>query len=201
MIRWLFDTDFRIAPIFAIFDGLLSMGVVLIPFELLLTAATLVSNGITLLFLGSYVILKRRHPDKNWIYGKSWKRSITFCIPPSIGTFFAIYYNIQYDSTFAGIPRFNLTSSFIVLGVGIVGQIVYQCVRRRLHIAEGAHGAYEMVPIASTESMPRDVDVVDATVEDADEDRDSLAALKDTDLDEPENMFVISHALESGLPL
>ena len=86
-----------------------------------------------------------------------------------------------------------------MLGVGIIGQIVYQCVKRRLHIAEGSHGAYEMIAVSSTAEMPCDCEeIVDATSL-QDEEVDSLAPFEDTGF-ETENAYVVAHGIE-GLPL
>ena len=37
------------------------------PYELLLTFGTLVSSATVLIFLAAYVVLKRRHPHKDWV--------------------------------------------------------------------------------------------------------------------------------------
>ena len=68
-MRWLFATDFRIAPFFVLFDGVLLAGFVWLPYVLLVTSSMLIFNVTVSLFLASYVILKHRHPEKRWIYG------------------------------------------------------------------------------------------------------------------------------------
>ena len=68
-MRWFYDTDFRIAPMFVLFDGVLLGVFVWVPYVLLVTASMLIFNVTITLFLASYVLLKKRNPDKRWIYG------------------------------------------------------------------------------------------------------------------------------------
>lgn len=111
------------------------------------------SNGIIVLFLGAYVIMKRRHPEKQWIYGRSWILAACYCIPPLLGTGFAVFYSLKTDDPFHSIPRFNLVSSCIVIGWGFLVHILVRCCRLKPNTSPDNRGSYGMLKTISAESM------------------------------------------------
>ena len=117
-VKWLFDTHFRIAPIFVLFDGLLMAAFVWVPYELLVTASMLIFNVTASLVLGAYVMLKRRHPYKEWLYGKSSFRAVLLCCLPAAGSVVMSVYAIVDDYTALGIPHINLVSFSAILAFG-----------------------------------------------------------------------------------
>ena len=132
LTRWLFDTDFRVAPVFVIFDGVLLAGLVFAPYDLLITASMLIMNVTICLFLGSTVILKHRHPDYGWPYIKTWKWAVVICLPPALGSLVMSFFTIYDDYSLYGIPSINLVSFACVIALGLVLHGAFELAVRRM---------------------------------------------------------------------
>jgi len=72
-----------------------------------------------MLLLISYVVLKRRYPDNNWTYGKSWKKAIVLASFPAAGSLAMAVFTMIDDYTIFGVPRINLTAFLVVVGIGV----------------------------------------------------------------------------------
>ena len=120
IVRWLFDHQFRVAPIIGLFNGVLLILFVLIPYELLITASMLVFNTSVLAFLSSYVRLKYRSPERDWIYGKSWKWALLISLLPTSGSIAMSVFTIIDDYELFGVPRINLVSYVTLIGLGLL---------------------------------------------------------------------------------
>ena len=104
---------------FVIFDGILLAAFVWVPYDLLITASMLNFNLTIMLFLAAYVVLKRRHPHKNWLYGKTWHVALLLVLAPAGGTVAMSVFTIIDDYELFGVPNINLMSLLFILGMGI----------------------------------------------------------------------------------
>ena len=114
-----------------------------------MTSSMLVFNTTVLLFLASYVILKRRHPEKQWLYGKTWVAAAFLIILPAMGSIAMVVFTIIGDYRIVGIPRINLVSYCVIVGTGIILHLLLLCSARRVRLLEGSHHMhYEMANLS-----------------------------------------------------
>ena len=99
----------------------------------------LVFNLTVVLFLAAYMILKRRHPEKSWLYGQSWLSSYLLILGPALGSVAMTILTIMDDYTEMGIPRINLVSFSVVLVFGFVIHAILLLTRKKMRDANEAH--------------------------------------------------------------
>jgi hypothetical protein len=57
------------------------------------------------MFLIAYILLKRRHPEKAWMYGKHWSSAVALSVLPAIGCGAMTVLTIMDDYEQLGIPN------------------------------------------------------------------------------------------------
>ena len=98
-----------------------------------------VFNTTILCFLYSYVDLKRKYPNCNWPYIKSWQGGVLISIPPALASLAMIFFSIYDDYTLSGIPHINLVSFAFIVGVGLLLHVAFEAWagrRSRTHAEE-----------------------------------------------------------------
>ena len=128
LARWFFNTDSRIAPVFAVIDcGVLAV-IVWAPYNIIISCGMLLMNLTVLLTFAAYIILKWRHPDAGWLYGKSWVGALFLSFLPAATTIGITYFAMTDDASLYGIPYFKLTSTAVIVALGFLVHAVYAAV-------------------------------------------------------------------------
>jgi hypothetical protein len=124
-----------------------------VPYDILVTASMLTFNCTIVLFLGAYVLLKRRNPGHAWIYGHSWVAAIVLSIPILIGSGAMTVFTIIDDYEVLGIPHINLVSFATILGLGVVLHFVLVFTARKVKLDESFADPSEIINLLTEGSL------------------------------------------------
>ena len=110
-----------------------------VDYDLLITASQLVFNLTVLLLIAAYNILKRRTPDKAWMYGHNVYHAALISVLPGIGSMAMAVLAIKDDQTLFGVPHINLVSFAVIVAIGICMHAFVRHGTQQLHLAQVVH--------------------------------------------------------------
>lgn len=145
MTRWFFNTDFRIAPVFAFFDVAILAILVWVDYDLIITASMLVFNLTVMLLLASHLILKKRYPEKTWLLGPKLLPSVLIALMPGIGTVAMTVLSSMDGEAVLGVPYMNLVSFVVILLIGGVLHLLFVVATRKIVKAQAPDETIKLI--------------------------------------------------------
>ena len=116
------DSEQRIAPVVAVFNGTLLALLLWVDFDMLIVSGMLIFNVTVVLLMVAYVVLKRRHPELNWMYGTSPVVAALLATPPAVASVAMTVMDIADDETLFGVPHVHLVVFVVLVSLGVAAQ-------------------------------------------------------------------------------
>jgi hypothetical protein len=96
-------------------------------------------NVTVLLFLASYVILKRRFAENAWMVGSSSYFAMFLAVFPAAGSIAMTVFTIIDDYELFGIPRINVVSFAAIVVIGVVLHATLLYLVHKFRMADQMH--------------------------------------------------------------
>ena len=152
VVRWMYNTDYRICPLVALFDCALLAALAVLDYNLLVSCSMILFNVSVVLFLVSYVMLKYNRPELDWPYVRTWQGAVWISTPIVIASAVMVFFSLYDDYAVDGIPHINLVSFLFIFGIGAAVHIGTLLARRVCGCFGQARGKYsEVINMADIE--------------------------------------------------
>ena len=129
----------------AVFNGVMLALLVWVDFDMLIVSGMLIFNVTVVLLMAAYVVLKRRHPELDWLYGTNPVLAALLAAPPAAASVAMTVMDIVDDETLFGVPHVHLVVFVALVGLGAVARIRPQG-HRQSHFGIGAECAIRFRP-------------------------------------------------------
>jgi len=125
---WLLDEEKTgVGRLYIFLNALLCMMLVCFPYAFLVEFTMLLMAIMMFPFIYSFLILRWREPDtpREFKVPGGWPGAIIMCLPPVVCTVFQMYLVVTSTKKVFGIEHLNVKGVLIIIGVGLLCQLIY----------------------------------------------------------------------------
>jgi amino acid transporter len=159
LMHWLLDGTNGNAPIWVIFNGLCSMALAFLPYQLLVQFTMLIHVPPTLLFVYAYMYYKVRHPNipRPINIPGGIPMGLFMSAGPTAATLVNFYYSVTDSSETLGIPYLQAYSLVLIVGLGIIVHLGYVVSGSAVYSIRSSNSRASYADMFRYETIPEEV--------------------------------------------